>query len=132
MEFKKIILIIGIIFIIVICAGYLYTSNNHDDNSTQVNNTNNITNNTNITLNNTTYSNDEKQSYNNKESTDNEPEYGSDSYVKKWDKSQQGDGNWAYTHAQPVKKDKNGKEYKRVYDEKSGKSSWQSTDLKDK
>ncbi|WP_296875469.1 hypothetical protein [uncultured Methanobrevibacter sp.] len=135
MELKKIILIIGIICVIIIGVGYLYTANNHNDNSTQINNTTNITKNitntTNNTLNNSNSDDDEKASSSKSESVNNEPESSSKSYVEKWDESQQGDDDWAYTHDQPVKKGDDGKEYKRVYDEDSGKSSWQSTDSSD-
>ena len=56
-----------------------------------------------------------------------EPEYGSDSYVDKWDESQKNDGSWAYTHDQPVKSE-GGHKYKRMYDEDKGKSYWYQMD----
>lgn len=56
-----------------------------------------------------------------------EPEYGSDSYVDKWDESQKSGSDWAYLHDQPVKSE-GGHEYKRMYDEGSGKSYWYQMD----
>lgn len=57
----------------------------------------------------------------------NNPEYGSDSYVDKWDESQQSGSDWAYLHDQPVKSE-GGHEYKRMYDEDSGESYWYQMD----
>ena len=56
-----------------------------------------------------------------------EPEYGSDSYVDKWDESQQSGSDWAYMHDQPVKSE-GGHDYKRMYDEDSGESYWYQMD----
>ena len=56
-----------------------------------------------------------------------EPEYGSDSYVEKWDKSQRAGDSWSYTHNQPVKHE-GGHDYKRMYDEDTGESYWYQMD----
>ena len=56
-----------------------------------------------------------------------EPEYGSDSYVEKWDKSQRAGDSWSYTHDQPVKHE-GGHDYKRMYDEDTGESYWYQMD----
>lgn len=56
-----------------------------------------------------------------------DPAYGSKSYVEKWDESQQSGSDWAYLHDQPVKS-KGGHEYKRMYDEDSGKGYWYQMD----
>ncbi len=58
---------------------------------------------------------------------DSEPEYGSDSYVDKWDESEKSGSNWAYLHDQPVKSE-GGHEYKRMYDEDTGKCYWYQKD----
>lgn len=133
METKKIIIILIITCIIVAGATYILT-NNTPINKTQVNNTTNITKNTTTNITNKTINatasdepvvtNTEKSSYS---SSSDEPEYGSDDYVKKWDKSQKGDGDWAYHHDQPVKKE-NGHEYVRIYDSEKGKSYWDQID----
>ena len=125
MEIKKIMLVIIIICIIIIGAIALYTMQNNpnNNNTTITNNTTNNTSNTNITSNKTVESSDNSAVG----SSESEPKYGSDSYVEKWDKSQRGDGNWAYTHDQPVKTDSQGNKYSRVYHEDTGKSSWEPT-----
>lgn len=56
-----------------------------------------------------------------------EPEYGSDSYVEKWDKSQRAGDSWSYTHDQPIKHE-GGHDYKRMYDEDTGESYWYQMD----
>lgn len=56
-----------------------------------------------------------------------EPECGSDSYVDKWDESQKSGSDWAYLHDQPVKSE-GGHEYKRMYDEDTGKGYWYQMD----
>ena len=63
-------------------------------------------------------------SSNSPSSTESDPAKGTQEYVDKWDESQSGDGNWAYTHDQPVKTDDEGHSYKRMYDEGSGESYW--------
>lgn len=136
MKIKKILGILIIICVIILCAAFLY-SNHHDlNNKTQANNTTNITKNnttniTNKTVDNTSNIKHTKstiKSNNNKNQEENkEPEYGSDSYVEKWDKSNKNGDDWAYTHSQPVKKE-NGHDYKRMYDEDSRKSYWYQTD----
>lgn len=135
MKIKKILGILIIICVIILCAAFLY-SNHHDlNNKTQTNNTTNITKNTtnitNKTVDNTsnikhTKSTIKSNNYKNQEENK-EPEYGSDSYVEKWDKSNKNGDDWAYTHSQPVKKE-NGHYYKRIYDEDSRKSYWYQTD----
>lgn len=127
MEFKKIIVVLIIICAIIIGATFLYTNQNTTDNTTKINNTaSNIT--KNATLNNTTVA---EEPVNEDSSSQEDSSSDSKSYVEKWDESQQSDGDWAYTHDQPVKTGDDGKEYKRVYDEDSGKSSWQSMDAED-
>lgn len=136
MKIKKILGILIIICVIILCAAFLY-SNHHDlNNKTQTNNTTNITKNntTNITnkivdnASNIKHTESTIKSNNYKNQKENkEPEYGSDSYVEKWDKSNKNGDDWAYTHSQPVKKE-NGHDYKRMYDEDSRKSYWYQTD----
>ncbi len=65
-----------------------------------------------------------QSSYQSVSSGNDEPEYGTDEYVDKWDQSLRGDGSWAYTHDQPVKKDKHGNEYKRMYDPETHENYW--------
>ncbi|MDD5984126.1 MAG: hypothetical protein ACI388_07915 [Methanobrevibacter sp.] len=127
MEIKKIGLILIIICVIIMGATFIYTNQNTTNNSSaHVNNTTNIT--KNATLNNTNVTEEPvKEDSSSHESSSSD----SKSYVEKWDESQQTDGDWAYTHDQPVKTGDDGKEYKRVYDEDSGKSSWQSMDASD-
>ena len=127
MEIKKIGLILKIICVIILSTAFLYSNQQQDlNNETQVNNTTNIT--KNATLNNTNVTEEPvKEDSSSHESSSSD----SKSYVEKWDESQQTDGDWAYTHDQPVKTGDDGKEYKRVYDEDSGKSSWQSMDASD-
>lgn len=126
MEFKKIIPIL-IIVCIIIGATIIYSTQN----TTNTTITNNTTNNTlNNTLNTTNITNNTNEENTHAESSESQST-DSKSYVEKWDESQKGDGEWAYTHDQPVKKGDDGKKYKRVYDEDSGKSHWQSMDSKD-
>lgn len=137
MEIKKIGLILIIICVIILSTAFLYSNQQQDlNNETQVNNTTNITkNNTTSNITNKTVDNANNVKHaestiksNNYQSQENkEPEYGSDSYVEKWDKSNKNGDDWAYTHSQPVKKE-NGHKYKRMYDEDSKKSYWYQTD----
>lgn len=123
MEIKKIGLILIIICVIILSTAFLYSNQQQDlNNETQVNNTTNIT--KNATLNNTNVT---EEPVNEDSSSQEDSSSDSKSYVEKWDESQQSDGDWAYTHDQPVKKE-NGHKYKRMYDEDSGKSYWYQTD----
>ena len=123
-------IIIGVLIIIIIgivIAGDLFFSanNNHANVTNSTNSTNStLINSTNTTLLNST---EESGSSTYSSSSESDPEYGSDDYVKKWDESQQGDGNWAYMHDQPVKTE-DGHQYKRMYDEGSGESYWYQMD----
>ena len=135
MDYKKI--IIGIIAVCVIVAGAyaIISSNSNSNNGAAVNNiTKNATNHTaNVTSNTTgnvtsetAVSSDEHSETSSHEES--EPEYGSDSYVERWDRSnQQQDDSWSYLHDQPVKTE-NGHEYKRMYDVDSGEGYWYQMD----
>ena len=120
MEIKKIGLILIIICVIIMGATFIYTNQNTTNNSSaHVNNTTNIT--KNATLNNTNVTEEPvKEDSSSHESSSSD----SKSYVEKWDESQQTDGDWAYTHDQPVKKDKHGNEYKRMYDPETHENYW--------
>lgn len=123
MNMKKIIPIVIIICIILITAVALYSNNQNNTNNTTSNVTNNTT--SNITKNKTNESTQDSSNVESSKSVD-EPEPNSKSYVEKWDESQKSGSSWAYTHDQPVKTGKDGKQYARVYDEDSGKSKWRS------
>lgn len=130
MDLRKLIAIFVIVCLVIVGASYIYMSSN---NSHEVIVNNTTKNTTNITSNatNGTVNEDmgfESASYSESSGSNSEPAYGSDGYVDKWDESQQGDGNWAYTHDQPVKTDEDGHSYKRMYDEDSGKSYWSKMD----
>ena len=118
MDLKKIILILIVVCVIILGAVFIFSNQHSDDNVTQVNNTTNIT--KNATLNNISSNDDEGSS---SQSSDGQ---GSESYVERWDRSQQEEDGWAYTHDQPVKTDSDGNKYARVYHEDTGKSTWES------
>lgn len=122
---KKIILLTIIILVVIIGAAYLFT-NNHK--TTPVNNTTNITSNATLNVTNVTGDNEttNEGSSNHQSSSESDPAYGSDDYVRRWDRSQQNGGDWAYTHDQPVRTDSDGNSYARVYHEDTGQSSWES------
>lgn len=129
MDHKKIIIILVVICVILAVALVYMVSN---DSTTVVNNVTNDTVNktlnlTNDTVNATLVSYEEEEdssSYEESSSSDSEPEYGSESYVDRWDESQKNEDSWAYLHDQPVKTDDDGHRYKRMYDEESGESYW--------
>lgn len=132
MESKKIIIVLIIICLILIgVLCFVMSSSSQNDVSNNVTNnttnmTSNITNNTtNETVDSTESSNNaDYSSYSKSSSSNDEPEYGSDDYVDRWDQSNIDGDSWAYTHDQPVKTDKNGNEYKRMYDEDTGENYW--------
>lgn len=129
MDIKKIIPILIIICVIIVGA-LIYTNQSPTEttNTTQTNITLNQTNNTTAPEENITYAEESApvSSYSQSSSSVSEPEYGSDEYVKKWDQSQASDGDWAYTHDQPVMTDDDGNRYARIYSEDTGESSWRS------
>ncbi|MBQ6344975.1 MAG: hypothetical protein IJI96_02570 [Methanobrevibacter sp.] len=125
MNVKKIILIIGIVVLILAGAAFMYVqSNGHDSSVPQMNNTTNITKNITVNstaINNTSDDNSNSESSSSESSSQSEPEYGSDSYVEKWD-----EGGGSFVMDQPVKTDSDGNRYARVYHEDTGQSSWES------
>lgn len=118
------------------CGIFVYTNSNNSDQHKFENNTNstNNTNNTNNTTSkiNTTVDNAATSSSTSDSSSSNdansvsssEPEYGSDSYVEKWDESERRGTSWSYTHDQPVKTGDDGHQYKRMYNPDTGESYW--------
>ena len=117
---KNMLIFILIIFLTIIIVGIMFVADfNLQDNSTSTSN--------NTTINITHIGNDstESSSSNTPDSTSSsqDPEYGSDEYVQRWDQSQRAGDSWAYTHDQPVMTE-NGHTYHRVYDVESGNGYW--------
>ena len=123
---KKIMSIIGLLIVlIIISAVFIHmTHDNKIEPQVNTNNTNmtNVTKNATLNNTNTTSESVEDSSSQGSGSSDG----GSESYVERWDRSQQENDGWAYTHDQPVKTDSDGERYARVYHEDTGKSSWES------
>lgn len=137
MDSKKIIIILVIICIVLASALgiVIFSNNSKNSDNVAVNNTTNITSNvTNDTVNATLVSSSDSSGYGDfsgyEESSvsSSEPEYGSDSYVDRWDESNKNGDSWAYLHDQPVKTDDEGNEYKRMYDEDTGEGYWYKMD----
>ncbi|WP_407394221.1 hypothetical protein [Methanobrevibacter sp.] len=119
---EKIVIVLLIIIIIILIGAILsltiFDSDNLQNNTTVVNTTNTTLN---ATFENATSTSSSQYS---DSSQEDEPEYGTDEYVDKWDESQQSGSDWSYLHDQPVKTDDDGNRYKRMYDEDSGESYW--------
>jgi len=116
-----------------VCGIFIYTNSNNSDQHKFENNTTNNTNNTNnttskinTTVNNTATSTVASDSSSNDKGaiSSSDPEYGSDSYVEKWDESERRGTSWSYTHDQPVKTGDDGHQYKRMYNPDTGESYW--------
>ena len=127
-----IIVLLAIIIILIgsICLLMNGNTNNKNNQTTQINNTTNTTTEViNATLANNSQDSSTQESSSSQESSsvENEPEYGSDDYVDKWDESQKTDTDWAYRHDQPVKTE-NGHECKRMYDPDTKKGYWYQMD----
>lgn len=111
--------------IIILCVAIYFVMNEVSTN--EINYVNNTTNSTSPVVNATLVGDSGDSSTQGSSSYGNEPEYGTDEYVDRWDQSQQSNDNWAYLHDQPVKTE-NGHEYKRMYDQDTGESYWYQMD----
>lgn len=130
MDLKKLIVILIVVCVIIVGAIYIYTNFANSDSEIKDNITNISSNMTDDVVNATLVSDDaSSQSYSSSSSSD--PEYGTDSYVERWDQSQRDGDSWAYRHDQPVKTDDDGNRYKRMYDEDTGESYWYNMDQND-
>ena len=121
---KIIISCLMVVIIILFVAISLLMS---DAPANEINSTNNTTNSTPQVVNATLVEDSGDSSSQESSSYGNEPEYGTDEYVDRWDQSQQSNDDWAYLHDQPVKTE-NGHEYKRMYDQDTGESYWYQMD----
>ena len=122
---EKIIIACLIVVIIISCVAIYLVMN--DASTNEINSVNNTTNSTPQVVNATLVEDSGESSSQEISSYGNEPEYGTDEYVDRWDQSQQSNDNWAYLHDQPVKTE-NGHEYKRMYDQDTGESYWYQMD----